>query len=116
MCHVLIIEDEAPIALDLGMLLERHGATSFAFATGQAEAVAVARQRCPDIITSDVGLLEGTGPRAVEITRIEYGPVPVIFITAMPHLCTPCAQPTRVFSKPLDRLSVGAAFRELAFV
>ena len=116
MCHVLIIEDEALIALDLEMLLERHGATSFAFATAQAEAIAVARQRRPDIITSDVGLLEGTGPKAVEIIRIKHGPVPVIFITATPHLCTPGAQLTRIFPKPLDRLSVGAAFRALAFV
>ena len=32
LCHVLIIEDEAMIALDLEWLLEGEGASSFAFA------------------------------------------------------------------------------------
>ena len=33
MCHVLIIEDELLIALDLEGLFAQHGATSFAIAT-----------------------------------------------------------------------------------
>jgi CheY-like chemotaxis protein len=32
MCHVLIIEDEALVAMDLQVCLEGLGATSFAFA------------------------------------------------------------------------------------
>ena len=115
MCHVLIIEDEALIALDLQAVLEAHGATSCAFAAAQAEAVAEARGHRPDIITSDYALLEGTGPQAVSLIRIEHGPIPVIFITAMPQLCTSFAAPMRVLAKPLHRPSIGAAFREMAF-
>lgn len=60
MCHVLIIEDEPIIALDLEGLLEREGATSFAFAVSENEAVTAAGLQRPDIITSNVTLVEGT--------------------------------------------------------
>ena len=62
MCHVLIIEDEAMIAIDLEHLLEREGATSFSFAASEGEALAAAWERRPDVITSDVTLLEGRVP------------------------------------------------------
>ena len=115
MCHVLIIEDEPLIAMDLQLLLEGHGATSFAFAAAETEAIIAAHEHRPDLITSDVTLIEGTGPKAVEIIRRDLGPVPVIFITAMPHLCMSCSAPARVLAKPLDRPAIGAAFRELTF-
>lgn len=114
MCHVLIIEDEVLIALDLQGLLEGLGATSFAFADTQVEAVDAARERRPDLITSDVALLEGTGPEAVEIILKELGPVPVIFVTGTPEACRSCGPPARVLSKPLHRPTFSSAFRELA--
>ena len=87
MCHVLIIEDEALIALDLESLLQRAGATSFSFAASEGEAVAAAREHRPDIITSDVTLLEGTGPGAVEIIRSAMGRIPVLYISGTPPDC-----------------------------
>lgn len=114
MCHVLIIEDEALVAMHLEATLADHGATSFAFAETEAEAVEEARRRTPDIITSDVRLRHGTGPRAVEIILREFGPVPVIFITATPEECIPCNPPHRVFGKPLHEPTIAAAFRQMA--
>ena len=60
--HVLIIEDEPIIALDLEWLLEGEGAASFSFAASQDEVIACARMHRPDLITSDVTLAGGTGP------------------------------------------------------
>lgn len=68
----------------------------------------------PDFILSDVWLLEGTGPLAVESIRGELGSIPVIFVTATPEACSPCAPPGMVFRKPLDRPAIGAAFRRMA--
>lgn len=102
MCHVLIIEDEILIALDLRALLEDHGTKTFAFAGTQAEAVEAAREQKPDFITADVALLEGTGPKAVETILQEIGPVPVVFITGTPEACHPCPPPARVLDKPLQ--------------
>lgn len=113
MCHVLIIEDEPIIALDLEVILEREGATSFSFAMSEREAVASAEQCRPDIITSDVTLVEGTGPAAVEAIRSALGDIPVVYISATAR--ESCAQDrlTRVLMKPLDRPAVASVFREL---
>jgi two-component system, response regulator PdtaR len=79
--HALIIEDEPIIA----MLIEDHlrslGYTSVDFAVTEAEAVAAARRRCPDLITSDVRLPEGCGIAAVE-SICSGRQIPVVFITA----------------------------------
>ena len=115
MCHVLIIEDEPLIALDLEDLLERNGALTFSFADGQRAAIVESRRVRPDFILSDVSLLEGTGPLAVQAIRGELGAIPVIFVTATPEACSPCAPPGQVFRKPMDRPAIGAAFRKLAF-
>lgn len=113
MCHVLIIEDEPMIALDLETLLEHEGACSFAFAATQEEAVIAARAHRPDLITSDVTLLEGTGPAAVELIRAVLGVIPVIYISATATGCCTEDQLTRALPKPLNRPVVANVFREL---
>ncbi len=116
MCHVLIIEDEALIALDLQGLLEEYGATSFDFAATEAEAVEAAKARRPDFITSDVKLRTGTGPNAIGIIRSLLGPVPVVFITGTPEACIPCDPTAPIFGKPLHDSAIGDAFRHLATI
>lgn len=112
MCHVLIIEDEAMIALDLESLLEREGATSFSVAASEDEAVALAHEHRPGIITSDVTLLQGTGPAAVERIRLAMGQIPVVFVSGTaPDFCADDPL-TRIIHQPLDRPAVAAAFRE----
>lgn len=115
MCHVLIIEDEPLIALDLEELLERYGARTFSFADSQQCAIERSREVRPDFILSDVALLEGTGPLAVQEIRREQGEIPVIFVTATPEACSPCEPPGQIFRKPVDRPAIGAAFRRMAF-
>ena len=79
--HALIIEDEPFLAMVIEDYLRPLGYTSFDFAISEAEAVAAARARCPDLITSDVQLPEGCGIAAVEAICSER-PIPVVFITA----------------------------------
>jgi CheY-like chemotaxis protein len=110
-CHVLIIEDEALIALDLQDILGATGATTFAFAETQQEAIAAARLQRPDVITSDVMLREGTGPAAVAMIQDEMGSMPVIFITATPSACRPCLAENQILAKPASDAQVRAAFR-----
>lgn len=113
MCHVLIIEDEALVALDIQDILSSAGAESFSFAETEEEALLAARERRPDVITSDVMLREGTGPRAVEAIQREHGPLPVLFITASPDQCPPYAASAKVLAKPVCDGQVRAAFQEL---
>ena len=62
MCHVLIIEDEALVALDLEGMLARAGATTFDVTETGHGAVLAARAQRPDVITSDVVRRGGAGP------------------------------------------------------
>ena len=114
MCHVLIIEDEPLIAMLVRDVLEHEGATSFAFADTQEGAIASAVSHPPDLITSDVKLIQGTGPLAVDEIYKQLGQVPVIFITATPADCEPCQPPGQVLGKPVDEVKLAAAFHELA--
>ncbi|MEA3000723.1 MAG: hypothetical protein QOK17_2556 [Sphingomonadales bacterium] len=79
--HALIIEEEPFLAMVIEDHLRGLGYTSFDFAITQADAVAAARARCPDLVTSDVRLPEGCGIAAVE-TICNEKPIPVVFITA----------------------------------
>ncbi|MHB8285219.1 MAG: response regulator [Caulobacteraceae bacterium] len=114
MWHLLIIEDELLVALDLGLMLLDRGATSFAFLETELEAVQLARINAPDIILSDVRLRHGTGPAAVQAILSELGQRPVILITGTPEECKPCDPPHRVFSKPIHEPTIAAVFREMA--
>jgi two-component system, response regulator PdtaR len=115
MCHVLIIEDDALLALDLESLLSTYGATSFSFAMTEDQAVDLAGRNRPAIITADVRLREGTGPAAVARINEGIGPIPAIFITGTPDECRPCNPPHRVMEKPFDDLLLARAFQEMAF-
>jgi len=110
-CHVLIIEDEALIALDLQDMLLTAGATTFSFAETEREALDAARVHRPDVIMSDVMLREGTGPHAVEAIQGEMGPLPVIFITATPQACALRDPLAVVLGKPMVGARVCEAFR-----
>lgn len=113
MCHVLIIEDDALIALDLQEMLEAAGADSFSFADSEAQAIAEARARRPDVIASDVLLREGSGPNAVKAIEAEYGRLPVFYITGTPGACEPCEPPVRIVPKPATEEAIRSAFVEV---
>ena len=113
MCHVLIIEDEALVALDIQDMLAGSGARSFAFASTEAEAVAEARKRRPEFISSDVCLREGYGSNAVATIHRELGYIPTMYVTATPEDCDGCP-PEHVLGKPLQEERIVALFKELA--
>ena len=114
MCHVLIIEDEPLVAMSIQDILASEGATSFAIASSQSEAVAEAARNAPNIITSDVKLLEGTGPAAVAEIEERFGPIPVLFITGTPEECKPCNPPGSILRKPFSEHELIAAFHKAA--
>ncbi|MFV0623982.1 response regulator [Sphingomonas sp. ac-8] len=113
MCHVLIIEDEPIVAMGIQMMLEEVGATSFDIAATEADAVAAAFATPPELITSDVRLVEGTGPQAVQQIHARLGPVPVIFISGTPEECRPCGPPGVVLSKPVCEGALKDAFHQM---
>jgi CheY-like chemotaxis protein len=57
--RILIVEDERIIAAELKQRLTRLGYTVAAVAGSGAEAIARAREICPDLVLADIGLAGG---------------------------------------------------------
>lgn len=113
MCHVLIIEDEPLVAMTIEDILASEGATSFEIVDTEMAAILAAEANRPNVITSDVKLLQGTGPCAVAEIYKRLGPIPVIFISGTPQDCDPCDPPGSVIPKPFTAGALAAAFQKL---
>lgn len=101
------------IAMLLQDLLEEAGATSFAFAATEQDAVMLALQQRPWVITSDIRLLQGTGPGAVVQIDHQVGTIPVVFITANPDLCDRPGAMTSVLTKPFSSREALTMFEQI---
>lgn len=112
MCHVLIIEDEPMIAMLIQGALEESGATSFSIAATEAEALELAHQERPAVITADFQLVEGTGQQAVNRIHACFGDIPVMFLTGNPDALD---QPIRapVLTKPASIYQIQEVFGRL---
>ena len=79
--HALIIEDEMIVGMGMQSVLGEIGFGSFAFASTAHQALEQARLRRPDLVTADIGLLDGDGLAACRALQAEFGPLPVIYVT-----------------------------------
>ncbi|HKY81188.1 MAG TPA: response regulator [Sphingobium sp.] len=104
--HILIIEDEALVALDLQMFLEELGADSCALAATEAEAIREAIEHRPDFIASDVNLGPDFGPDAVKAIRAQLGDIPVVYITANPSVVEEVDPGAPIVAKPIRWLEL----------
>ena len=106
--HVLIIEDEPVIALELEALLGDLGYASFDFADCPQQALDRARATRPVLITADFRLHTGTGVQAVELISAEMGAIPVIYVTGNPDLL-PAHLPGCIIDKPISARALADA-------
>ena len=83
--HALIIEDEMITGVGMQFMLTDFGFASFAFAGTQAQAMEQALIRRPDLITVDVGLLDGDGLAAARAIHRAVGQVPTLYVTGDPR-------------------------------
>ena len=112
MKHALIIEDRALIASMIEQELFECGYESAQIAGSQKDAVRLAQDRCPDLITADDRLADGSGIAAVrEICRDQA--IPVIFITGDPEPIRNILPDAVILEKPFThaelRLAIPAA-------
>ncbi len=106
--HVLIIEDEPVIALEIETLLGDLGFRSYDVADCPDDALASARAQRPDLITADYRILAGTGVEAVALIHDELGAVPVVYVTGNPDQL-PKDQRLAVVDKPISVRAFTAA-------
>lgn len=101
---IMIIEDEAIIALHLKSLMMSMGNDVAAIVRTESEAIAAAEQVSPELILADVNLADGSS--GIDAVRhiLKSIDVPVIFITAFPEklLTGEGHEPAYVISKPFN--------------
>ena len=115
---VLVIEDEAIIAMDLEGIVAGMGHDVVEIARTRAEAVSMGRDHAPDLILADIQLADkSSGIDAVNDLLAELGEVPVIFITAFPErlLTGERPEPAFLIAKPYSEEQVRAAVSQAMF-
>jgi DNA-directed RNA polymerase specialized sigma24 family protein len=114
---VLIIEDEAFIALDLEELVKGLGHRVIGVARTHSEAVKLVQRKTPGLILADIQLADGSsGMDAVHELLLSFE-VPVIFITAYPERLLTGDRPEPIFliSKPFQPAMVSAIASQALF-
>lgn len=114
--RVLVVEDEALIAMELESILEQQGHEVVDAVATEADAIAAARLTRPDLVLMDVRLARGGDGVATAIRlRQELG-IRSIFITAQSDQVTrtraAAAEPVGFLGKPLSPDLLARLIRE----
>ena len=116
--RVMIIEDEAIIALDLQSIVADMGHAITGVARTRDAAVSLAGIERPDLILADIQLADkSSGIDAVNDILAAGGDIPVIFITAFPErlLTGERPEPAFLISKPYREDQVRSAISQAMF-
>ncbi len=116
--RVLIIEDEAIIAMDISSIVQDIGHTITGIARTRAEAVKLAAQDRPDLILADIQLADNSsGIDAVNDILAQFDDIPTIFITAFPERLLTGTRPEPAFmiTKPYSEDQVRSAVGQAMF-
>ncbi|WP_136683225.1 response regulator [Falsirhodobacter xinxiangensis] len=116
--RVMIIEDEAIIAMDISAIVSEMGHTITGVARTRTEAVALAARDKPDLILADIQLADNSsGIDAVNDILKQFDDLPVIFITAFPErlLTGKRHEPAFLITKPYHEDQVRSAVSQAMF-
>ncbi|MCE0504679.1 MULTISPECIES: response regulator [unclassified Roseivivax] len=116
--RVLIIEDEAIIAMDLESIVADLGHRVTGVARTRDGAVSLGAKEVPDLILADIQLADNSsGVDAVNDLLRDLGERPVIFITAFPErlLTGDKPEPAFLISKPYSEEQVRSAISQAMF-
>jgi CheY-like chemotaxis protein len=116
--RVMIIEDEAIIAMDIHSIVAEMGHEITGIARTRDAAVEMGVRDRPDLILADIQLADkSSGIDAVNDLLAQFGEIPVIFITAFPErlLTGERPEPAFLISKPYGEEEVRAAVSQAMF-
>jgi DNA-directed RNA polymerase specialized sigma24 family protein len=115
---VLVIEDEAIIAMDLHSIVTSIGHNVTGIGRTRDAAIELGLKKTPDLILADIQLADNSsGIDAVNALLQQIGDVPVIFITAFPErlLTGDKPEPAFVIAKPYSEDQVRSAIGQAMF-
>ncbi len=113
--RILLVEDETLIAMDMSNVITDMGHSVIGVARTRAEAVALARDGKPDLITCDIRLADGSSGIDAIADILEFAPsVAVIFLTGFPEelLTGTISEPAFVIDKPYREKQVQSAISQ----
>ncbi|WP_318248213.1 response regulator [Xinfangfangia pollutisoli] len=116
--RVLVIEDEAIIAMDISGIVEGMGHKVTGIARTHAGAVELAARDKPDLILADIQLADNSsGIEAVNEILGQFDDIPVIFVTAFPErlLTGDRPEPAFLINKPYTEEQVRSAVSQAMF-
>lgn len=116
--RIMVIEDEAIIAMDISGIVQDMGHKVTGIARTRDQAVELALRDPPDMILADIQLADkSSGIDAVNHILKEKGDVPVIFITAFPErlLTGERPEPAFLIAKPYTEDQVLSAVSQAMF-
>ena len=111
--HILIIEDDVLLAVNLQILVEDLGASSSQVAASEEGAIRQARHFPPSLIIADLHLEDGLGVTAVQTIRASHGNIPVVYVTGDPEEARRLEPTALILSKPLKEEELIAALERL---
>lgn len=115
---VLIIEDEAIIALHIQSIVKELGHNVVGVARTHREAVEIARRENPELVLADISL--GDGSSGIDAVKeiLADSDVPVIFVTAFPErlLTGERPEPTYLLTKPFEPIMLTATIAQALLV
>jgi CheY-like chemotaxis protein len=102
--RVLVIEDEAVIALDVAKIVQNAGHQVVGIAATEKNAVDLARKHSPHLVLADIQLKGSDNGIAAVREIMKHLEVPVIFVTGFPErlLTGSGVEPVFVITKPFD--------------
>lgn len=116
--RIMVIEDEAIIAMDLESIVSEMGHRITGVARTEKGALDLFGRETPDLILSDIQLADNSsGIDAVNRILAEAGEIPVIFITAFPErlLTGEGPEPAFLIAKPYTEDQVRSAVSQAMF-
>jgi CheY-like chemotaxis protein len=116
--NVMVIEDEAIIAMDICSIVKDMGHGITGIARTRTEAVALAAAKRPDLILADIQLADNSsGIDAVNDILGQFDDLPVIFVTAFPERLLTGSRPEPAFliTKPFSEEQVRSAVSQAMF-
>jgi CheY-like chemotaxis protein len=111
---ILIIEDEAVIALHIRSIVESEGHAVLGVARTHREAVDMTRKLEPELILADISLADGSSGIDAANEILSAVDVPIIFVTAFPErlLTGERPEPTYLITKPFEPVMLNATIAQ----
>ena len=112
--RIMIIEDEAVIALHIQAIVKDVGHDVIGIARTHGQAVTMANELQPELVLADISLADGSSGIDAARDILDKIDIPIIFVTAFPErlLTGERPEPTYLITKPFEPIMLTATIAQ----